>query len=64
MIDATCFGEQATYLNSQIKVGGIYRISRGKVCEETYSNHKSDKYSKYIIKIGRETSLVPMPDFP
>lgn len=64
MIEATCFGEQATHLNSVIEVGGVYRIARCRIVEDEYNKKKGDKYARYNLKIGSDSSILAVPDFP
>lgn len=64
MIEATCFAEQAVYLNTTIKVGGVYRIARCRVVEEEYNKKKSSRYSKYSLKICSDSSIVAVNNFP
>ena len=64
MIEATGFGEQATHLNNVIEVGGVYRIARCRIVEEEYNKRKGGKYAKYNLKIGSDSSILAVHDFP
>ena len=58
LIEATCFGEQAIHLNDTIKVGVVYRVARCKIVEETFTKAKSNKHSKYSLRLHGESSII------
>jgi hypothetical protein len=61
-IEGVMFGDNAKDFHELIKKGGIYKMSRGQVREDSFQQNSGQRQSRYNIVFNRGSIFVPLKD--